>query len=372
VRGKIRIGFFVGEMRVSQPQLLSDELPRAIQWDGQSLYLLDQTLLPAQTVMEEQKTAEQVWTAIKMLKVRGAPAIGVAAAYGLCVAIREDQNLGLSDFKDQIRKQAAYLDSSRPTAVNLGWAMARMVDVAENSKLTTAEGLFERLVCEAETIHAEDIGLCHGMGAHGAPLIREGMGILTHCNAGSLATSELGTATAPMYVAHQAGIAFKVYADETRPLLQGARLTAWELQQAGIDVTLMTDNMAAHMMSKGHIDMVIVGTDRVAANGDVANKIGTLGVAILAQHYGIPFYVACPSSTIDFSAKTGADIPIEERDPSEVTSFGGAIVAPKDIQVANPAFDVTPNALVDGLITEKGIIRAPFEENLRATFGGKS
>jgi len=292
--------------------LILSGLPRAIEWKDGALYLLDQTLLPHQTVIEKQQTVEDVWQAIKVLKVRGAPAIGVAAAYGLCIAVKEGIDQPLDDFKAVVREKAAFLDSARPTAVNLSWAMKRMVDHMEASSGETAQELYDILVKEAEKIHSEDIALCYGMGKIGAPLIKDGIGIMTHCNAGSLATSLLGTATAPMYVAHESGIKFKVFANETRPLLQGARLTSWELQKAGIDVTLLSDNMAAHMMATGHIDMVIVGTDRVVANGDVANKIGTLGVAILAKYYGIPFYVACPSSTIDMETKTGKDIPIEE------------------------------------------------------------
>jgi len=229
--------------------------------------------------------------------------------------------------------------------------------------------IFAALTEEAEAIHEEDRQLCRGMGEHGASLIKDGMGVLTHCNAGGLATSELGTALAPMYVAQAQGVSFRVYADETRPLLQGARLTAWELQRSGIDVTLITDNMAAHLMAEGAIDLVITGTDRVAANGDVANKIGTLGVAILARHFGLPFYVACPSSTIDLNTPTGAGIPIEERDGEEVCHFGERRTAPEGVKTRNPAFDVTPHELVTGLITEKGILGPPYEQSLSKVFG---
>lgn len=349
--------------------LNSNVLPKAIIWEQGELYLLDQTQLPLVTVMEKQETVEQVWKSIQLLKVRGAPAIGVAGAYGLCVAMRNSTTMPLKDFITEMDRQAAYLDSSRPTAVNLGWGLRRMVKMAKAENVQNSAELYASLVAEAVAIHEEDKMLCRGMGINGAPLIREGMGILTHCNAGALATSELGTATAPMYVAHDKGIKFRVYADETRPLLQGARLTSWELQKSGIDVTLITDNMAAHIMSQGLIDMVIVGTDRVAANGDVANKIGTMGVAILAKHFGIPFYVACPSSTIDFETPTGEGIPIEEREAHEVTEFGARRTAPEGVKVRNPAFDVTPNELVTGLITEKQIVTAPFKENLKALFG---
>lgn len=349
-------------------KLSADALPRSIEWTDGELYLLDQTQLPLKTIMEKQETAKQVWESIRVLKVRGAPAIGVAAAYGLCVALKHAIHKPLGEFVAEMEKQAAYLDSSRPTAVNLGWAMRRMVKHAKSMSVSSATELYGILVDEACLIHKQDIALSHGMGKYGAPLIKEGMGVLTHCNAGALATSELGTATAPMYVAQSLGINFRVYADETRPLLQGARLTAWELQKSGIDVTLITDNMAAHIMSQGLIDMVIVGTDRVAANGDVANKIGTLGVAILAKHYGIPFYVACPSSTVDMNTETGAGIPIEEREEHEVTEFGARRTAPEGVKVRNPAFDVTPHELVAGLITENQIITAPYKENLEAFF----
>ncbi len=349
--------------------LSADALPRAVEWREGELYLLDQTRLPHETVMEKQETAEQVWQSIKVLKVRGAPAIGVAGAYGLCVAMRGHRDLAADAFLAEMDRQAAYLDSSRPTAVNLGWALRRMCARAHASGGENGRALYDILVDEAIAIHEEDRKLCLGMGLNGADLIRDGMGVLTHCNAGALATSELGTATAPMYVAQSRGVKFRVYADETRPLLQGARLTAWELQRSGIDVTLITDNMAAQMMKEGLVDLVITGTDRVAANGDVANKIGTLGVAILARYFNIPFYVACPSSTIDMDAASGADIPIEEREGEEVTAFGGTRTAPAGIRTRNPAFDVTPNELVAGLITEKGIIRPPYGENLRALFG---
>ena len=347
---------------------ISKDLPRAVRWQDQDLYLLDQTKLPHKAVMEKQESVEQVWASIKALKVRGAPAIGIAAAYGLCIALKSSITLPASSYLDAVDRIAAYLDSARPTAVNLGWAMRRMSAYAHSLANHPATYIHEQLIQEAEAIHAEDIELCLGMGRNGLPLIKPGMGILTHCNAGSLATSELGTATAPMYMAHQAGISFRVYADETRPLLQGARLTAWELQQAGLDVTLITDNMAAHLMSEGLIDMVITGTDRVAANGDVANKIGTLGVAILAKHFGIPFYVACPSSTIDLATATGKDIPIEERDSDEVTSVSGVKTAPEGIKTRNPAFDVTPNELVAGLITEKQLITGPYIDKLKQLF----
>lgn len=346
-----------------------DTTVRSITWKDGSLVLLDQTRLPGEVVLEEQQTVEQVWESIRQLKVRGAPAIGVAGAYGLVVAMRGRETLDRESFLGELRAHAAYLDSSRPTAVNLGWALRRVVATAEESRAGTGAELARLIQSTAEAVHREDIELCRRIGEVGLPLISRDMGIMTHCNAGRLATSEYGTATAPMYLAHEQGIPFRVYSDESRPLLQGSRLTAWELQQAGIDVWTITDNMAASMMQQGLIQMVIVGTDRVAANGDVANKIGTLGVAILARYYEIPFYVACPSSTVDLATPRGADIVIEERDAEEVTHFGLRRTAPSGINVRNPAFDVTPHSLVTGFITDRGMIHEPYTENLRNTFG---
>lgn len=342
--------------------------PEPVRWQDGRLFLLDQTQLPLATVIEPQESVEQVWQSIQQLKVRGAPAIGIAGAYGLVLAMQAHSQLPRSEFLAELTRQAAYLDSARPTAVNLSWALTRLVQTAQALTHLSGPDLQTALEQEAIAIHAEDRQLCRRIGEHGLPLIQDGMGVLTHCNAGALATSELGTALAPLYLAQACGRRFKVYADETRPLLQGARLTAWELQQAGIDVTLICDNMAAHMMSQGLIDLVIVGTDRVAANGDVANKIGTLGVAILAQYFQIPFYVACPYSTIDFATADGSAIVIEERSASEVTHFGQRRTAPEQVSVRNPAFDVTPQSLVSGLITERGIIRPPYAETLRQSY----
>lgn len=353
---------------ISAPE---QQVPLSIEWKGNELFLLDQTLLPHEQVMEKQETAQQVWHSIKMLKVRGAPAIGIAAAYGLCVAVRDQIELPLDQFKSMVTEKAVYLDSARPTAVNLSWAMKRMLSIL-NREFQSSGELYEALVLEAETIHEEDKAICRGIGEQGAPLIEDGMGIMTHCNAGALATSILGTATSLMYVAHGQNKKFKVFANETRPLFQGARLTSWELGKAGIDVTLITDNMAAHIMATGNIDMVVVGTDRVVANGDVANKIGTLGVAILAKHYGIPFYVACPSSTIDMQTNRGKDIPIEERGSEEITTIMGQKVAEDGTNTRSPAFDVTPNELITGIITESEIIRAPFDQGLKDFFERKN
>ncbi|MDG1707261.1 MAG: S-methyl-5-thioribose-1-phosphate isomerase [Emcibacteraceae bacterium] len=359
------------EFPVPYQEFIANDLPLSIEWKNGELFILDQTRLPHEMLMEKHETAEQVWDTIKQLKVRGAPAIGVAAAYGLCVDLKNKTDLERDVFLELLRSRAAYLDSSRPTAINLNWAMKRMVKFAEKSTAMNTKELYASLVEEAISIHEEDKNISFGIGKMGEPLITDGMGIMTHCNAGSLATSILGTATSPMYMAHNNGIKFKVFANETRPLFQGARLTVWELAKAGIDATLITDSMAAHMMATGNIDMVIVGTDRVAANGDVANKIGTLGVAILAKHYGIPFYVACPSSTIDMNTASGNDIPIEERDGAEITTIMGQKVAADGTQTRSPAFDVTPNELVTGIITETTMIKAPYDLGLKDFFKGQ-
>jgi methylthioribose-1-phosphate isomerase len=350
------------------PPSLFPTLPPTLEWRGGDLLLLDQTRLPHEIVVERVADAAAVWRAIHELRVRGAPAIGVAAGYGLCVAMQDARELSVASFRAELERRAAWLDTARPTAVNLSWSLRRMLRRARECNAQDSATLYDALVDEATRIHEEDIALCEGIGVHGMPLIGQDMGVLTHCNAGALATTGLGTATAPIYAAHRAGIAFKVFADETRPLLQGARLTAFELQQAGVDVTLIMDGAAASMMSQGLVDLVIVGTDRVAANGDFANKIGTLGVAIAARHYGIPLYVACPSSTLDFHTATGAQIEIEERQETEVTHLAGLRVAPHGIKARNPAFDVTPHAFVTGFITERGIVKAPFERSLKSLF----
>ena len=355
-------------MQDTNTKLSAYSLPKSVRWKSGNLYLLDQTQIPSNIVEEKQDNIEQIWDSIKQLKVRGAPAIGIAGAYGLLLGVKDKIYLSPDKFIQELERQAAYLDSARPTAVNLKWALTRMVNKARSLEAQDARTIYESLVKEAVQIHDEDRQLCRQIGENGAVLIKEGMGVLTHCNAGSLAVSELGTALAPMYIAHDQGVKFHVYADETRPLLQGARLTSWELQQAGLDVTLICDNMAAHMMSQGLVDLIIVGTDRVAANGDVANKIGTMSLAILAKHFSIPFYVACPYSTIDFSTPEGKDIVIEERGADEVTHFGLRRTAPEGIKVRNPAFDITPKQLVTGLITERGIICPPYDVNLRETF----
>ena len=331
--------------------------------------MIDQTRLPTSLEYLETDDVREIWAAIKVLKVRGAPAIGVCAAMGLVCAIQAAPARSASELISVARRQADYLASSRPTAVNLFWALERMMRTLEAGASLSTDVLLERAAAEANLIRDEDAAMCRSIGDHGVGLISDGDSILTHCNAGSLATAEFGTALAPMYAAMQKGIKFKVFADETRPLLQGARLTAWELQHAGADVTLICDNMAASMMRAGKISCVMVGSDRIAANGDVANKIGTYGVAVLARYHGIPFYVLAPSSTFDLSLETGAGIPIEQRDPDEVRRFQGMQSAPVSVAVANPAFDVTPAELVTAIVCEKGILRPDYRSSIRSLLG---
>jgi methylthioribose-1-phosphate isomerase len=312
---------------------------------------------------------EQVWEAIRTLQVRGAPAIGVAAAMGVVLGMQRHDDP--ARFRERLREVSAYLRTSRPTAVNLFWALDRMERCFERECHTGApRDWTRRLFAEALAIENEDRRMCRAIGAAGAHLIGEGQGVLTHCNAGGLATAEYGTALAVMFAAAEQGRRFQVFADETRPLLQGARLTAWELHQAGIPVTLICDNMAAQVMKERRVHLIIVGADRIAANGDTANKIGTYGVALLAQAHDIPFYVAAPSSTFDLSLPAGDSIPIEQRDPREVTHGFGKQTAPDGIAVYNPAFDVTPHHLIAGIITEKGIIQPVREEAIRAVLAG--
>lgn len=327
----------------------------AIRWEGNTLYLLDQTKLPVEEVWLSYTDYRPVIDAIRTMVVRGAPAIGVTAAYAYCLAALEG-----ADLKEA--KEA--LAASRPTAVNLFWALERMAKKAES-----CGGDPETLITEAVAIHQEDVAMCKAMGLYGAAVVPDYARILTHCNAGALATGGYGTALGVIRAAHEQGKVEMVYADETRPLLQGARLTAYELVTDHIPATLIADNMAASLMAKGKIDMVVVGCDRMAANGDFANKIGTYSVAVNAHHHGVPFYVALPCSTIDLSIPDGSGIPIEERNKDEVRTLYGVQTAPKTVEVYNPAFDVTPHCLVTGIITEKGVIYPPFKENLQKLFG---
>lgn len=328
------------------------------------VWMLDQTLLPLEQVVLEIESAEQMWGGIRELKVRGAPAIGVAAAYGLWLGVRDlPDSLSKAEMLVQLERVHDYLNSARPTAVNLSWALRRGLEVARQTAGGAAE-LRNAVLEEAHRIRRTEEATTRAIGEHGVALFEGIKGVLTHCNAGSAATVGLGTALAPIYVAFERGQRIHVYADETRPLLQGARITAWELQQAGLPVTLITDSMAAVVMREGRVGAVIVGADRVAANGDFANKIGTYGVALLAKAHGLPFYVAAPFSTVDFATPDGSGIEIEQRDPLEVTHFGGRATAPLGVQVYNPAFDVTPASLVTAFITELGVVSAPFLEGL--------
>jgi methylthioribose-1-phosphate isomerase len=342
-----------------------------IEWTGSAegghLRLLDQTQLPTDTVYLDCKTVQDVWDAIKRLSVRGAPAIGIAAAYGCVLGVQ-----GASQGVSQALNQAAdHLATSRPTAVNLFWALDRMKKVEP----CTPQWLLE----EAKAIHAEDEAMCRTMGEHALSLMRQTLGqdaaglpmpgVLTHCNAGALATGGIGTATAGMYLGHQQGLKFTVYADETRPLLQGSRLTAYELGQAGLDVVLICDGMAAQVMREGKVGMVITGADRIAANGDAANKIGTYNLAVLAKHHGVPFYVAAPSSTFDLSLASGDLIPIEERAAEEITQGFGKRTAPEPVKTYSPAFDVTPAELIRAIVTEKGVIQPVTQQRIGEVLG---
>ncbi|HTU93964.1 MAG TPA: S-methyl-5-thioribose-1-phosphate isomerase [Gemmataceae bacterium] len=345
--------------------------PRTLEWIGGTdgfVRLIDQTQLPATLAYRDCRTVEDVWEAIRVLRVRGAPAIGVAVAMGVVVGVQSCTDAARYD--ERLREVTAYLRSSRPTAVNLFWALERMERCFECECRTGAPREWtRRLLAEATAIEDEDRRMCRAIGAAGAHLIGNGRGVLTHCNAGGLATADYGTALAVMFTAAAQGRRFHVYADETRPLLQGARLTAWELYQAGIPVTLICDSMAGQVMKEGRVHLAIVGADRIAANGDTANKIGTYGVALLARAHGIAFYVAAPSSTFDLSLPTGDAIPIEQRDPREITHGFGRQTAPDGIDVYNPAFDVTPHHLIAGIITEKGLIQPVCEETIRAVIG---
>lgn len=333
---------------------------RPLWWDADvapfgALVLLDQTRLPAETTYVTCHDAQTVWTAIRTLQVRGAPAIGVAAAYGLVVGL---DAAGPDDrsWREQTRAISEYLATSRPTAVNLFWALDRMNRRAEQLGHRTWHDARSALLAEAHAIRDEDAAMCRAIGRTGQHVISDGAGVLTHCNAGALATSEFGTALAVIYTAAEQGRRFRVFADETRPLLQGARLTTWELMRQGIDTTLICDNMAAVLMAKKKIDVVITGADRIAANGDTANKIGTYGVAVLAAAHKIPFYVAAPSTTFDMNLPDGTAIPIEERDPDEIRTIMGTPTAPASVPCFSPAFDVTPAKLLSGIITERGMI----------------
>lgn len=340
--------------------------------ENNAVVIIDQTKLPGKIEIISLHTAQEIWNAIYLLQVRGAPAIGVAAAYGIYVLAKQMDTEDYDTFYREFVRQKEYLDSSRPTAVNLSWALNRMQRVVEAHSGETVAQIKEALHRESVAIQEEDIWVCRMIGEHGLTLVKPGDGILTHCNAGQLATSKYGTATAPIYLGEERGYHFRVFADETRPLLQGARLTAFELQSSGVDVTLICDNMSATVMKNGWVNAVFVGCDRVAANGDAANKIGTSVVAAVAKYYGVPVYICAPTSTIDLNTPTGAEIKIEQRPAEEVTEMWyKERMAPEGIKVFNPAFDVTDHELIAGIVTEYGVARAPYTESLAAIFAEK-
>ena len=343
-----------------------------LRWRGDAatgwLRLIDQTLLPGTFEEIDCRDVAAVWEGIKSLRVRGAPAIGIAAAFGAVLGGQGTAAGDANSVRAAVQRATDHLRTSRPTAVNLFWALDRMDRVAGREAPRAQDGadLLGRLLDEAHAIAEEDKVMCRAIGRFGAELIAPGQGILTHCNAGGLATADYGTALAVIFAAHDAGVPLRVFADETRPLLQGSRLTAWELQRRGVPVTLICDNMAAQVMKERKVDLVVVGADRIAANGDTANKIGTYGVALLARAHGLPFYVAAPSSTFDLTLADGSAIPIEQRDPREVTHGYGRATAPEGVDVYNPAFDVTPAELIAGIITERGVIRPVDAATIRA------
>jgi len=349
---------------------------KTLQWIGDTegfLELIDQRRLPAEFTTIKCRTPDELYEAIKTLAVRGAPAIGVAAGFGVCLAAQQADRLKLSDAISHIEKKADFLSKARPTAVNLFWALERMKKIGRNFAAknpgAAVEDLKKCLLDEAQKIYNEDVEMCRKIGANGEKFIPDGGAILTHCNAGALATAGDGTALAAIFEAQRKGKKFKVYVDETRPLLQGARLTTWELKQAGIDVTLICDSMAGALMKDGIINAVIVGADRIAANGDTANKIGTYTLSILARAHSVPFYVAAPSSTFDLKLKTGRQIPIEQRLPDEVLNYMNVRTAPQDVSAYNPAFDVTPAENITAIITENAVFQQPTEEKIRKIIG---
>jgi methylthioribose-1-phosphate isomerase len=342
---------------------------KTLQWSKGTLKLLDQLKLPHVIKTVPCKTVKETGEAIKKMQVRGAPAIGVAAGYGMAQAVLASKARHSDALRADLAKAAAYLKSTRPTAVNLAWAVDRVIEVARANKELALPALKARLVAEAEAIEAEDIRLCAGMAAHGSALLRDGDQVLTHCNTGALATAGVGTALGCVINAAKQGKKLHVWVDETRPYLQGARLTALELREAKVPHTLITDSTAATLMAQGKVNVVIVGADRITAQGDVANKIGTYGLAVLAKHHGIPFYVAAPSSTVDLALQSGKDIPIEERSADEVLFVQGKLIAPKGTKALHLGFDVTPHHLISAIITEKGVARAPYDLTLAELVG---
>lgn len=341
----------------------------ALDEENKALVIIDQTKLPGKIEMLSLTDAKSIWDAIYLLQVRGAPAIGVSAAIGVYVVTWRVDTEDVEVFTQEFKKTKEYLATSRPTAVNLFWALNRMERVVDENQDKTVAELKDLLHDEAVRIHDEDIEVCRKIGTYALELVKPGDGLLTHCNAGQLATVKYGTATAPMYLGLEQGYNFHIFVDETRPLLQGARLTAFELHAAGMDVTLICDNMSSAVMKKGLVNAVFVGCDRVAANGDTANKIGTSVVACVAKQYGVPVYICAPTSTIDMELKSGKEIPIEERPAEEITEMWyQERMAPEGVKVYNPCFDVTDHELIAGIVTEYGVVKAPFEENLKKLF----
>jgi methylthioribose-1-phosphate isomerase len=349
---------------MTESVVLAQSTIETIEWTPAGVVMIDQTRLPREEVFVTCRNYREVADAIRNMVIRGAPAIGVAAAMGVALGVLQSNNP-----ETDMPVICETLAKTRPTAVNLFWAIDRMQRLYASIRHLDIEVIRERLVAEAQAVRKEDIAINEAIGRHGAPLIPDGKTVLTHCNAGALATAGFGTALGVIRAAVQAGKKIDVFADETRPFLQGARLTAWELQRDGIETTLITDNMAGHFLKSGRIGCVVVGADRIAANGDVANKVGTYGVAVLAKENSVPFYVAAPISTLDLMLHSGDQIPIEERAAKEVTQVQGVTIAPEGIRVANPAFDVTPNRYVSAIITERGVARAPFEKSLRQLAG---
>ena len=371
LRNAVRVSML---RQLRQDVLVTANVPRTLQWVGEipgTLRMIDQTKLPAEFVEIDLTAVEQVWEAIKMLRVRGAPAIGVAAAYGTVIGLQEFDvaHRCRADLDNRLAEVVEYLASSRPTAVNLFWALERMSGLARAHPDAEPVAMLALLLEEARAIEAEDQAMCMAMGQHGAELMPKGGGVLTHCNAGGLATAGAGTALSVLFAAHASGRNIHVYVDETRPLLQGARLTAWECYQRGVPATVICDSMAALVMREEKVDAVITGADRIAANGDAANKVGTYSIAVLAKAHGIPFYVAAPSSTFDMSLPSGDLIPIEERAREEIASAMGHQTVPDGVDVWNPAFDVTPAELIRAIITERGVISPVSPETVAAIIG---
>lgn len=346
-----------------------DDLYQSIEWKDKKLYIIDQTKLPAEEVVIQLETTEQVWDAIRKLKVRGAPAIGITGAYGLYLGIRNFEGESLETFIQECRRLSDYLNSSRPTAVNLSWALNHILEkIADQDGSTSLSDLKKLILHTAISIHEEDRQLCKQIGENGKELVPDGANILTHCNTGGLATGQYGTAFSVIFHAHLQGKVDQVWVDETRPLLQGARLTTWELQKASVPHSLIVDSAAGFLMSKGKVDMVITGADRIAKNGDTANKIGTYTLSVLAKEHGIPFYIAAPYSTLDMDIDNGSKIEIELRDEEEVLAFNHQTSTPSGTRAYNPAFDITPHQNISAIITEKGIIYPGYEKNIKELF----